>query len=140
MLGRRLVPVASKGSKTNRKCDYLLSAASTLEQEIDAIDEDDEGPTQNKDSDINILARKLITIVSKGSKTKRKQEYLVVAAAKLETDLKAIDEEEHQIQKHVRSNATRNITNAEIEGESCCNITLQNPERVKSKGRPVTKK
>ena len=62
MLTRRLVTVASKGSKTSRKCDYLLVAASTLEQEIDAIDEDDEGPTQNKDSDINILARKLITV------------------------------------------------------------------------------
>ena len=44
------------------------------------------------------------------------------------------------IQKHVRSNATKKITNGEIEGENCCNITLQNPERVKSKGRQKQKK
>lgn len=126
--------LASKGSKINTRSQYLNGITKAIEDAIDGIQEEQ---TDN----LTELTQKLLRLASMGAKTEKKYQYLLEMTEIMEEEMKAIDDEEDDdTRSQAQSNNGRSITNGVLEGgESSCSITIQNPEKVKSKGRPKGK-
>ncbi|XP_062231004.1 protein FAR1-RELATED SEQUENCE 3-like [Phragmites australis] len=98
-------------------------------------------PAENSTLRFNILSRMFVTMASNGSKTKRKYEYLLESMKTVQEGMHALDEEEDVEASnglsHAQSNSTRTMINGVIDGAECSSeIQLENPDKIKPKGRP----
>lgn len=102
-----------------------------LEHVIDDINEEDS-------KELTSLFRRFAVLAIKGSKSKQNIQYLFEMSNIMEQQMNDNNEEaNYDVNSQAQRKSSRDITNGVIEGgESICNISIQNPDRVKSKGRP----
>jgi len=82
------------------------------------------------------LSQRLLTLATKSCKTESKFGYLLEATKIMEDEIQSLEEEDVQFQLQNEVNTSTSITNGVIHGqENNSTNSIQNPERVKSKGR-----
>ena len=133
-LSRWLVTIASKGSKKKRQYEYMFEISKVLEDQMDMVA--DLGGEQINIQVLSQLSQRLLTLATKSCKTESKFGYLLEATKIMEDEIQSLEEEDVQFQLQNEVNTSTSITNGVIHGqENNSTNSIQNPERVKSKGR-----
>ena len=133
-LSRWLVTIASKGSKKKRQYEYMFEISKVLEDQMDMVA--DPGGEQINIQVLSQLSQRLLTLATKSCKTESKFGYLLEATKIMEDKIQSLEEEDVQFQLQNEVNTSTSITNGVIHGqENNSTNSIQNPERVKSKGR-----
>jgi len=138
-LSRWLVTIASKGSKKKRQYEYMFEISKVLEDQMDMVA--DPGGEQINIQVLSQLSQRLLTLATKSCKTESKFGYLLEATKIMEEEIQSLEEEDVQFQLQNEVNTSTSITNGVIHGqENNSTNSIQNPERVKSKGRQKKRK
>jgi hypothetical protein len=85
----------------------------------------------------NVLSQKLVQLASKGSKSKRKYEYLSKEIDKIEEMMAKMDGEEDEMHENNASRRTVvNLNTTSTDENTHSTIQLQDPDVANTKGRP----
>ena len=117
----------------------MFEISKVLEDQMDMVA--DPGGEQINIQVLSQLSQRLLTLATKSYKTESKFGYLLEATKIMEDEIQSLEEEDVQFQLQNEVNTSTSITNGVIHGqENNSTNSIQNPERVKSKGRQKKRK